>query len=304
TFERVTGYSKEEALGQNCRFLQGDESDPDNAQPLAEIRAALRQGKDVSAVLRNYRKDGTPFWNDLYLSPIRNQEGRITHFVGIQNDISERKSVESELAYNTSHDVLTRLPNRALLEDRLTQACQFAHRYRRTVGLLFIDLDGFKLLNDSLGHRVGDQILVEVARRLEAMVRSGDTIARMSGDEFVVVLPDLAHTNDIILVVENAIMELSQPYQLGDENLHLTASIGISVTDGGIENPMELIQQADLAMYSAKQLGRNTYQWFSEELNTSASYRVKLRNELQDAIEKDNLSVYYQPIVDSRTGHA
>jgi diguanylate cyclase (GGDEF)-like protein/PAS domain S-box-containing protein len=304
TFERVTGYSKEEALGRNCRFLQGNDADPDNAQPLAEIRAALKQGKDVSAVLRNYRKDGTPFWNDLYLSPIRNQEGRITHFVGIQNDISERKSVESELAYNTSHDVLTRLPNRALLEDRLTQACQFAHRYGRTVGLLFIDLDGFKLLNDSLGHRVGDQILVEVARRLEAMVRSGDTVARMSGDEFVIVLPDLAHANDIILVVENAILELSQPYRLGDENLHLTASIGISVSDGAIENPMELIQQADLAMYSAKQLGRNTYQWFAEELNTSASYRVKLRNELQDAIENNSLAVYYQPVIDSRTGHA
>ncbi|HBX41992.1 MAG TPA: two-component system response regulator, partial [Marinobacter adhaerens] len=103
---------------------------------------------------------------------------------------------------------------------------------------------------------------------------------------------------------ENAILELSQPYRLGDENLHLTASIGISVSDGAIENPMELIQQADLAMYSAKQLGRNTYQWFAEELNTSASYRVKLRNELQDAIENNSLAVYYQPVIDSRTGHA
>lgn len=304
TFEKVTGYSRQEALGRNCRFLQGSENDPDNDQPLSEIRAALKHGRDVSAVLRNYRKDGTPFWNDLYLSPIRNDDGQITHFVGIQNDISERKSVESELAYNASHDVLTRLPNRALLEDRLIQACQFAYRYGRIVGLLFIDLDGFKLLNDSLGHRIGDRVLIEVANRLSSMVRSGDTVARMSGDEFVLVLPDLAHSNDIILIVEEAISELSKPYLLDDESLHLTASIGISVSDGAIENPMELIQQADLAMYSAKQLGRNTYQWFSEELNTSANYRVKLRNELQDAIENNSLIIYYQPLIDSRTGHA
>jgi len=303
TFERVTGYSSEEALGRNCRFLQGTEKDADNESARSEIRAALHEGREVSAVLRNYRKDGTPFWNDLYLSPIRSDGGDITHFVGIQNDISERKSVESELAYNTSHDVLTRLPNRALLEDRLIQSCQLAHRYGRRVGVIFIDLDGFKLINDSLGHRVGDKVLIEAANRLRNMVRSGDTVARISGDEFVLLLPDLAHTNDIIMIVEKAMAELSVPYKLDNESLRLTASLGVAVTDGSIENPMELIQQADLAMYSAKQLGRNTYQWFSEELNTSANYRVKLRNELQEAIENDGLTVYYQPLIDSRTGH-
>lgn len=304
TFEKVTGYSREEALGRNCRFLQGSPPDPDNAQALAEIRNALRVGREVSVVLRNYRKGGTPFWNDLYLSPVRDEEGYITHYVGVQNDISERKFVESELAYNASHDVLTGLPNRALLEDRLIQACQIAHRYQRSVGVLFIDLDGFKPINDSLGHRVGDQILVEVAHRLQTMVRSGDTVSRISGDEFVLVLPDIARVNDIIGIVEKAQSVLCAPYRLANDTLHLTASIGISVTDGSINDPMALIQQADLAMYSAKQLGRNTYQWFSEQLNTSASYRVKLRNELQDAIDNDSLTVFYQPVVDSRSGRA
>jgi diguanylate cyclase (GGDEF)-like protein/PAS domain S-box-containing protein len=304
TFERITGYTREEALGRNCRFLQGSERDADNELACSEIRDALSKGRDASSVLRNYRKDGTPFWNDLYLSPIRSDAGHITHFVGIQNDISERKSVESELAYNTSHDVLTRLPNRALLEDRLIQACQLAHRYRKQVGVLFIDLDGFKLINDSLGHRVGDKVLIEVARRLKGMVRSGDTVARMSGDEFVLLLPDLAYSSDIIMIVEKVMAELAVPYRLDEHSVRLTASIGISVTDGSIDKPMELIQQADLAMYSAKQLGRNTYQWFSEELNTSANYRVQLRNELQDTIENDGLTVYYQPLIDSRTGQA
>src|SRR5690554_964689 len=304
TFERITGYRADEALGRNCRFLQGDEFDLSNEQALSEIRKALASGKEASVVLRNYRKDGTPFWNDLYLSPIRNERDEITHYVGVQNDISDRKSIESQLAYNSSHDVLTQLPNRALLEDRLSQACQFARRYNRHVGLLFIDLDGFKLINDSLGHRTGDQILIEVARRLKELVRSGDTVARVSGDEFVVALSGLTHGSGAQLVVEQVMSTLANPYRIGDVTLHLTASIGMTETDGNISSSAELIQQADLAMYQAKQLGRNTWQWFEEAMNSQASYRVKLRNQLQDAIDNQALTLYYQPMIDSRTGQA
>jgi len=304
TFERITGFSRDEAVGRNCRFLQGYGEDPSNEQALAEIRKALATGKATSVVLRNFRKDGTPFWNDLYLSPIRNDEDEVTHYVGVQSDISHRKHVESQLAYNASHDVLTQLPNRALLEDRLEQACRFAQRHGRTLALLFVDLDGFKLINDSLGHRTGDQLLIEVARRLKEVSRTGDTVARVSGDEYVMLLPDLARTEDAMMAVEQIMRTLSAPYKVNDENLHLTASIGIATTDGRISQPTELIQQADLAMYRAKQMGRNTYQWFSEHLNTEASYRVKLRNELQDAIDNDRLTIYYQPLIDSRTGKA
>ncbi|MFN2362072.1 MAG: EAL domain-containing protein [Marinobacter sp.] len=301
-FEKMTGYEASEVLGRNCRFLQGDDFDLNNEQGLADIRRGLKKGIDVSAVLRNYRKDGIPFWNDLYISPMRNDEGDITHFIGVQNDISERKSAEHKLAFNISHDVLTGLPNRTLLEDRLTQACQFSIRYSRTIALLFVDLDGFKLINDSLGHRLGDQLLVEVGRRLNALVRSGDTVARISGDEFIVLLPDLAQAEDAMLVVENVIRKIAAPYRLDEETIHLTASVGISTTDGHIEKPMALLQQADLAMYRAKQHGRNTYQWYSRELNEEASYRVTLRNELQDAINQEQLSVYYQPLINARTG--
>lgn len=304
TFERITGYSREESIGRNCRFLQGTGEDPSNEQALSEIRKALATGGETSVVLRNFRKDGTPFWNDLYLSPIRNDEGEVTHFVGVQNDISDRKDVENQLAYNASHDVLTQLPNRALLEDRLEQACRFAQRHDRTLALLFIDLDGFKLINDSLGHRTGDKLLIEVARRLEKVSRTGDTVARVSGDEYVMLLPDLARNEDALMVVEQIMRKLSAPYIVNAENLHLTASIGIATTDGNISQPTELIQQADLAMYRAKQMGRNTYQWFAEQLNTEASYRVKLRNELQDAIDHERLTLYYQPLIDSRTGKA
>ncbi|MDL0431973.1 EAL domain-containing protein [Marinobacter sp. TBZ242] len=301
-FEKITGFSAEEAIGRNCRFLQGNDFDLSNEQGLSEIRRALKKKTEVSTVLRNYRKDGTPFWNDLYISPIFDEGGEITHYIGVQNDISDRKSAEHELAFNVSHDVLTGLPNRNLLEDRLSQACQLSQRYSRTVALLFIDLDGFKLINDSLGHRLGDQLLIEVGRRLKALVRSGDTVARISGDEFIVLLPDLAQAEDAILVVENVIHEIARPYHLDHKTIHLTASVGISTTDGSIEKPMALLQQSDLAMYRAKQQGRSTYQWYSQEFNEEASYRVALRNDLQDAIDQEQLSVYYQPLVDARTG--
>jgi diguanylate cyclase (GGDEF)-like protein/PAS domain S-box-containing protein len=301
-FEKITGYSADDVLGRNCRFLQGDDFDLSNEEGLANIRRGLAKAVDVSVVLRNYRKDGTPFWNDLYISPILNDDGELTHFIGVQNDISERKSAEHKLAFNISHDVLTGLPNRSLLEDRLTQACQMSRRYGRTIALLFVDLDGFKLINDSLGHRIGDLLLVEVGRRLSALVRSGDTVARISGDEFIVLLPDLAQAEDAILIVENVLREVAVPYRLDDETIHLTASAGISTTNGDIEQPMALLQQADLAMYRAKQHDRNTYQWFSLALDEEASYRVALRNELQDAIDQEQLSVYYQPLIDARSG--
>jgi len=302
TFERMTGYSADEILGKNLRFLRGGEYDLSNEDALTEIRKSIANGSDVSVVLRNYRKDGSPFWNDLYLSPTRNDSGEITHWVGIQNDISERKSIEHQLAYNTTHDSLTQLPNRALLEDRLTQNCQFALRYNRYVGVLFIDLDGFKRINNSLGHRTGDQILVAVARRLGELVRSSDTVARVGGNEFVIALSDLAQGEDAQIKVEQVIEALSRPYRIGNENLHLTASIGIAITDGDLCNPTELIEQAGLALGQAKQLGHNTWQWFSKEMNTQANYRVKLRNQLQDAIDNEALTLFYQPLIDARTG--
>ena len=304
TFERITGYLAADVLGRNCRFLQGSPPDDSNTDALEQIRQGLAAGEEVSVMLRNYRKDGTPFWNELHLSPIRNETQEISHYVGVLNDISERKSIEHQLAYNSSHDVLTQLPNRALLEDRLAQACQFAHRYNRRVAVLFIDLDGFKLINDSLGHRTGDQVLIEVAQRLKGLVRSGDTVSRVSGDEFVVVLSGLNQGSEAQMVVEQAGSALAHPYRIGGVTLHLTASIGITETDGNITSPAAVIQQADLAMYQAKQLGRNTWQWFEEAMNTQASYRVRLRNQLQDAIDNQALTLYYQPMVDARTGQA
>jgi diguanylate cyclase (GGDEF)-like protein/PAS domain S-box-containing protein len=298
-FERITGYSADEVLGRNCRFLQAGERDQ---AALEVIRNNLARHDDAHVVLLNYHKNGTAFWNDLYISPVLNERGELTHFVGVQNDISEEKRYQAELSFNASHDLLTGLPNRSLLEDRLRQGCQISRRYRRSLAVMFIDLDGFKPVNDSIGHHLGDQVLVEVAQRMSQQVRPGDTVARMGGDEFVVLLPDLAREEDVLQVAERLIGSIARPYRVEGIDLHITASIGITLSDGELEQPLQLIQQADLAMLKAKQEGRNNYQWYTNDLNQRVGERVTLRNELQKAIENQAFELYYQPQIDGRSG--
>lgn len=296
-FERITGYTTQEVIGRNCRFLQGD----DRAQPgVEQMRRGIREQREVHTVLRNFRKDGTPFWNELYITPVRDEHDAITHYISVQSDISEKKRFESELAFHASHDVLTGLPNRSLLEDRLAQGCQFALRYHRSLAVILLDLDGFKPINDSMGHSVGDRILTEVARRLEQQVRPGDTAARLGGDEFVVLLPDLTHQEDALQVAERLLNHIALPYHVDGDELRITASAGIAVSGGEEENPLGLIQQADLAMYEAKRQGRNNYQWYTQGLNRKVSERVVLRNELQKAIEAQDFELYFQPQVDAQ----
>ena len=298
-FERITGYRKEQVMGWNCRFLQGEDTDPSTT---LSLREGIANCQDVHIVIRNYRRDGTTFWNDLYISPVRDDAGDVTHFIGVQNDISTEKEYQSQLAYHASHDALTGLPNRTLLEDRLTQGCQIAKRYDRYLAVLFLDLDGFKPINDTLGHDIGDRILKEVASRLEQQLRPGDTVARFGGDEFVVVLPDLAHEDDVMPIVERLLTRVSAAYHIENNELRITASIGITLCDGEVEWPMALIQQADLAMYRAKQQGRNTAQWYTGDLNHKVSERVSLRNDLQHAIEAQQFELYYQPQIHGPSG--
>lgn len=298
-FERITGYSRNEALGRNCRFLQGEETDPNTLNQLREGIAAQRE---VHVVIRNYRQNGTVFWNDLYISPVRDENGQVSHFIGVQNDISEQREYQAQLTHNAHHDSLTGLPNRLMFGERLEQGCVLARRYQRYIAVLFIDLDDFKPINDTLGHDVGDFILIEVARRLEDELRPWDTVARFGSDEFVVLLPDLAHESDVVQVVERILKRLSPPYWYRGSELHITASIGIAINDGSTKNPCQLIQQADLAMYKAKRRGRNTYHWYTEDLNRKVSERVSLRSALQQAIETQQFELHYQPQIHAPSG--
>jgi diguanylate cyclase (GGDEF)-like protein/PAS domain S-box-containing protein len=298
-FERITGYARSEALGRNCRFLQGEDTDPASVKLLRE---AVAEQRDVHVVIRNYRRDGKVFWNDLYISPVRDETGNVTHYLGVQNDVTEQREYQAQLTYNANHDALTGLPNRVLLGQRLEEGCLLARRYQRFVAVLFIDLDDFKPINDTLGHEVGDFILVEVANRIEDELRPWDTVARFGSDEFVVLLPDLAHEKDVVQVVERLLQRLTPPYWYRGSELRITASIGIAMNDGHTDNPRQLVQQADLAMYKAKRRGRNTYHWYTEDLNRKVSERVSLRSALQQAIEQQQFTLYYQPQIHAPSG--
>ncbi|WP_447956706.1 sensor domain-containing protein [Vreelandella sp. EE7] len=298
-FEQITGYERTAVLGRNCRFLQGEETDPAIRR---QLRRGIKEQRDVHVMLRNYRRDGTLFWNDLYISPVRDDQGVVTHFVGVQNDVTAQREYQAQLRHNANHDALTGLPNLQLLNQRLAQGCVMAKRYQRYLAVLFIDLDDFKPINDSMGHDVGDFILMSVARRLEEELRPWDTVARIGGDEFIVLLPDLAHEQDVMQVVERLLERIAAPYWYQDKELRITASIGIGTDNGSVAKPRTLVQQADLAMYKAKRRGRNTYQWYTDELNRKVSERVNLRHALQKAIEQEQFELHYQPQIDSVTG--
>ncbi|UXZ53666.1 EAL domain-containing protein [Halomonas sp. 7T] len=292
-FARMTGYSQEEVIGRNCRFLQGPDSDPD---VVAQLRRGIQEQRETHVTICNYRQDGTPFWNELYISPVRDQEGHVTHFVGIQHDISQQKASEARLSYYASHDDLTRLPNRMLFEETLCKQFALANTHHQRISVLFVDLDDFKPINDSLGHAVGDQVLVEVAQRLRDTLRQEDTVARLGGDEFVLLLTNTPHEAQAEEVVERLLLALAKPYCIEGRELHLSASVGIAMSQPDTPQPHTLIQQADIAMYRAKQQGRNAYAWFHHNGNDIASERVTLRNDLQDAIERQAFELYYQPI--------
>lgn len=294
-FERITGYTRHAVLGRNCRFLQGEDTAPESR---LELRKGINAKREVHVVIRNYRCDGTPFWNDLYISPVRDETGTVTHFIGVQNDITTQREYQAQLRHNASHDTLTGLPNRLLLNQRLAQGCVLAKRYHRYLAVLFVDLDDFKPINDTLGHEVGDFLLIEVAKRLEEELRPWDTVARFGGDEFIVLLPDLAHEHDVMQVVERLLARISAPYWYRTNQLRISASIGIATDDGTMSEPHQLIQQADLAMYKAKRRGRNTFQWYTDELNRKVTERVNLRHALQQAIEQHQFELHYQPQLD------
>jgi diguanylate cyclase (GGDEF)-like protein/PAS domain S-box-containing protein len=298
-FERITGYRRGEALGRNCKFLQGSDRDQPELQTLRE---ALARGHDVNVALRNYRKDGTLFWNELSISPVRNGAGVVTHFVGIQNDITERRVHEAEVLRRSSHDELTDLPNRALLLDRLREALALARRHGRMLAALLIDLDQFREINDSLGHDKGDEVLFEAAVRLRACLRDGDTLARLGGDEFMVLLPDLARPEDAAPVAERILQAIARPHTVAGRAIHCSCSIGVAFAEHSLDEPEQLVQRADLAMHAAKRAGRNTVRVYSGELAPRGSDRLEMRAQLQGAIARGEFELHYQPQLDLQ-GH-
>lgn len=294
-FERITGFTAAEAIGRNARFLlEGDVGQ----LALEDLRSALRNERETQVVLRNYRRDGTLFWNELSLAPVKDEQGT-THFVGIINDITERKRYETQLEHQATHDALTGLANRSLLFDRLAQAMAYAERGNRWTAVMLLDLDRFKYVNDTLGHNAGDQILLTVAGRLQGTVRSGDTVARLGGDEFILVLSDVALEQDIAVLARKIMTCLASPVKIDDgSDLFLNASIGIALFPRDGTSPEGLLKNADVAMYRAKDQGGNKICFYAPEMEARVRHRLTMEHGLRRALESEEFALHYQPQAD------
>src|SRR3990167_4220021 len=297
-FERITGYSLQEATGQSPDLLVQTDREQMGVQ---EITAALREQREGNAILRNYRKDGTLFWNDLSIAPVRNDQGEVTHFVGILNDITDRKQYEEQLERQNNHDELTGLANRNRLKERTELAIAFAQRHRGAVAVLYLDLDHFKRINDSLGHAFGDSILCAVAERIGQQLRERDTAARIGGDDFVIVLSDLSSPQEVMLVADRIRQNIARPITLQNHELSLAVSIGVSMYPQDGDDYDTLLRNADAAMYRAKEAGRNGLYFYTADLNTQALRKLELEASLRYALERDELLLHYQPLLNLST---
>ena len=273
-FCRLTGYALDEVLGQNPKLLKGEEVADENFKEMWET---LLDGREWRGEFHNKRKDGTLFWEQASISPIRNQKGEITHFVGVKENITERKQLLAHLDQMAHYDELTSLPNRALFFDRLACLRALSRREGRSFALLFLDLDGFKKVNDSYGHEAGDEVLRATARRLSACVRDSDTVARMGGDEFTVILGNLSEPEHAGQIAEKIIGELSAPIGLEcGASCRIGVSIGISFYADDSMDVEALVSAADSAMYQVKREGKNGYR-FSGERESVRQQSLKVR---------------------------
>jgi len=299
-FSTITGYSANDLIGKNLNLLHLDlVDDVFNHDIWRRVNEIGRwQGEVVGR-----RKNNESYAECLSISTMKNELGEVSYYISIFSDISERKAAEERVAYAVRHDSLTNLPNGLLLQDRLVQAIYHAARENHKVAVICLDLDHFKVVNDMLGHFVGDKLLQEVARRISSVIRVSDTVSRRGGDEFVILLPDLKAVDAAAVIAAKLINAISDLCMIDGNEIKITTSIGISIfpEDGCDESC--LIKYADAAMYHAKKNGRNNYQFFINEINQLALERMSIERKLRHALERQEFCLHYQPQVDLRSGH-
>jgi diguanylate cyclase (GGDEF)-like protein/PAS domain S-box-containing protein len=297
--ESITGYAAHEMIGRNCRFLQNADMHQDG---IAALRHAIAHAKTCQVVLRNYRKDGQLFWNELSIGPVRDEHGAVTHYVGILNDITAKVSYQEQLAREANYDSLTGLPNRNLLADRLGRALSEAAQSKRQVGVMMVGLDNFSLVNNSAGHAAGDRILMEMAQRLTASVGDTDTVARYGGDVFAVVLRESSSADALSALMERLLAAVSAPTVIEGNELSLTCSVGATLYPQDGTETAALIANADAALYRAKDAGRNAFQFFEREMTTQITERMTLEKGMRLALERNEFELHYQPKLDLLSG--
>jgi len=302
--EKMTGWSWQEAAGRPMaeifRIL-----DTTNREVIPNpMDMAVRRDQTVHLPANSIlvRRDGFEIPIEDSVAPIHDREGAAAGAVIIFRDVSAARALAVQMTHSAEHDYLTGLPNRMLLNDRISQAIALAPRHKKHVALLFLDLDGFKHINDSLGHPVGDKLLQSIAERLVECVRASDTVSRQGGDEFVVLLSEVEHSEDAAITATRMLQAVAQPHSVGERDLHVTTSIGVSVyPDDGLDAET-LIKNADTAMYQAKENGRQSYQFFKPAMNVRAVERQFLEEGLRRSLERQEFALHYQPKIDLMTG--
>ncbi|MBG6221513.1 diguanylate cyclase (GGDEF)-like protein/PAS domain S-box-containing protein [Janthinobacterium sp. CAN_S1] len=299
-FERITGYAAGEVIGQRLEHLQGPAQ---GRQDMHAITTAMREQHEGKAIVRHFRKDGSCYWSELFVAPVHDDgNGHVSHFVVAQYDISTVMRFEQELKLQSRHDTLTGLANRLLLRGRMEQAMAMTRRNDLPLWVVFIDLDRFKFVNDTLGHDAGDLVLKNVAERLRDATREVDTVARLGGDEFVLLLPQHGKGEPGTAILQRILDAVAQPLQLGEYEFLLSCCMGVAVYPDDGQDADTLIKHADIAMYRAKELGRGHWRFYASSMNAGTLARLGLESELRHALERKQFHLEYQPQLDLASG--
>lgn len=294
TFERITGYLLKDVIGKNPRILQSGETPFSRYR---ELWLAISVGKSWRGEFQNKKKNGEVYWELAHIAPVFSDNGEILHYLAVKEDITQSKKQEERILHQAHFDALTDLPNRFLSLDRLSQLINEARRQKDKVAVLFVDLDDFKKINDSLGHDVGDKLLVQAANRLRDALRMGDTVGRLGGDEFMILLGSLHKAADAPPIIAGLLEEFREPFTIDNQELIVTASIGVAIFPNDGDSPMELLRNADSAMYHSKEQGRNTYSFFTDAMNQEVSRQLVLEQQLHGALNRGEFNIQYQPLV-------
>jgi diguanylate cyclase (GGDEF)-like protein/PAS domain S-box-containing protein len=291
-FLRVTQYRRDEVKGRNPNFLQSGFTD---AKVYEELWQTILAGENWHGEILDRKKNGELIWCLQSISPIKDEQQRVTHFVSVAQDISERKNYEKTIKHLAYYDPLTELPNRYLFGERLNQALLQTKRHGNAFSVLYLDLDRFKNINDTLGHIIGDKLLIEVGKRIQQSLREEDTVARLGGDEFAVLLKNTDSLTTITHIADEIISVINQPYCIDEHELFISTSVGISLCPRDSDNGDTLVKQADTALYEAKALGRDKYEFYNEHYADLASEKLRLEHALRHAVKRNELRLFYQP---------
>ncbi|MGE5491491.1 MAG: putative bifunctional diguanylate cyclase/phosphodiesterase [Actinomycetota bacterium] len=298
-FTKLTGYSPEEVYGRNPSMLSAGKA---SREVYEEMWSSLAANDYWQGELWDRRKSGDPYPKRLSISVVRDERGNVTNYIGLFQDITKTKAAEDKIRHLAHHDALTGLPNRFSLYQRMEQSIAFARRFDKRVAVLLIDLDRFKSINDTLGHNVGDQLLIQVASRLSQSVRQTDIVARLGGDEFVIVLTGIELGRHATEIADKIVQQISLPYSIAGHVLRTSPSVGICLCPDDALEINDLIKNADIAMYQAKALGRGNYQCYTEGMRAEVARRVTAEKELEAALDQGQFVLHYQPQIDLATG--